>query len=82
MMRAVILANFDRTNAKKAYIDLKEKYEVLPTFGNYDLMIAVEAENYVEISKIILSINRTEGIANTDSMMVVPNEVLLETLSE
>jgi len=80
MMRAVILAKFDRVKAKEAYLNLKQKFQVLPLFGNYDLMIAVEEDDYDTVSRTILKISRIPGISNTESMMVVPDEVLLDIL--
>ncbi|MBN2382838.1 Lrp/AsnC ligand binding domain-containing protein [bacterium] len=82
MTRAVILAKFERENAKEAYLELKKTFQVLPLFGNYDLMIAVEEEDYEAISRTILKINRMRGIANTDTMMVVPHEVLVDILDK
>jgi len=79
-MRAVILAKFDRAGATEAYLKIRESFQVLPLFGNYDLMIAVEAETYDEISKTILKINRMHGIGNTETLMVVPHEALIEVL--
>lgn len=82
MMRAVILAKFSQDKAKEAYLELKTKFQVLPLFGNYDLMIAVEEDDYEKVSRTILKINRMVGIADTDSMMVVPHEVLVDILDE
>lgn len=81
MMRAVILAKLARKNAKQAYLDLKERFQVLPLFGTYDLMVAIEEETYEEVSKTILKINRLDGIESTESLMVVPHEVLVEILN-
>ena len=80
MMRAVILAKFARDGAKDAYLEIREKFQVLPLFGNYDLMIAVEDETYEEVSRTILRINRMPGIGSTESLMVVPHEILVDTL--
>lgn len=82
MMRAVILAKFSREYANEAYFELKKKFQVLPLFGNYDLMIAVEDETYEDVSRTILSINRLRGIESTDSHMVVPHEVLADILNK
>ena len=79
-MRAVILAKFGRDGATDAYLEIRKNFQVLPLFGNYDLMIAVEAETYDEISKTILTINRMRGIGNTETLMVVPHEALVEVL--
>jgi hypothetical protein len=80
MMRAVILAKFAREHARDAYLKLTGKFQTLPLFGNYDLMIAIEEDSYESLSRTILSINRMKGIGNTESLMVVPHDVLVDVL--
>lgn len=80
MMQAAVLAKFGKEDARDAYLTLRKRFQVLPLFGTFDLLIAVEAETYPELSQTIMSINRMKGIGATNSMMVVPHEVLVESL--
>lgn len=82
MMRAIVLAKFSENGAKEAYLKLKDSYQVLPLFGNYDMMIAVEEKSYDAASRTILKINRMDGIGDTQSLMVIPHEVLVDVFAE
>jgi DNA-binding Lrp family transcriptional regulator len=72
MALACLLATVDHKQASKvmrALRDMPEVIDAFVVFGQYDLVVFLEAEDYAELAVVSADINKIDGIMNTETLV-------------